>query len=76
MTVPRKGLLLPPHSSTRPIVWFLPPLTPLGVGSEDPHPRPLVREANGICSQHAPLRIEPERGQVGKDDVDPPSRQG
>jgi len=70
MTVPRKGLLLPPHSSIRPIVWFRPPFTPLGVGSEYPHALAPVREANGFRTQHSPFRIEPERGQVTEDDAE------
>lgn len=76
MTVPRKGFELPPHSSTRPIVWFLPPFTPLGVGSEDPHAGALVREADVGRSKHIPLRIEPERGQFSEHEVESSSSEG
>lgn len=76
MAVPRKGLLLPPHSSTRPIVWFLPPFTPLGVGSENPHSRTFVWKSKGLCAQHSPFRIEPHFGQVGENDSESPSSEG
>jgi hypothetical protein len=37
----------------------------VGVG-QDPNPLPAVRGAEIVRSQHAPLRIEPQRGQVSK----------
>ena len=37
-----------------------------GVG-QNPQPFPPVRRSNVVRSQHAPFRIEPARGQVGKD---------
>jgi hypothetical protein len=71
ITVPRKGLLLPPHSSIRPIVLFVPPFTPLGVGSENPDSFAEVVKAGFGRSVHSPLRIEPERGQVSENDSKP-----
>lgn len=76
MTVPRKGLLLPPHSSMRPIVWFRPPFTPLGVGKKDPHPRALVVEPDVGCSKHSPFRIEPQLGHFAEYEVDSASSEG
>jgi hypothetical protein len=74
-SVPRKGLLLPPHSSKRPTVWFLPPFTPLGVGN-NPDPVPVMGRANVGRWYAIPLRIVPERGQATEDDVKPAREQG
>lgn len=66
ISVPRNGLLRPPHSSNRPQVWFLPPFTPLGVGN-NPEALPLVRGTSEGSGYTAPLRIIPERGKVAED---------
>jgi hypothetical protein len=70
MTVPRKGLELPPHSSIRPIVLFRPPFTPLGVGSDNPDAVALVGESDAGSFEHTPARIEPQRGQVPENDAE------
>lgn len=74
-SVPRNGLLLPPHSSKRPTVWFLPPFTPLGVGN-NPDPVPVMGRANVGRRYAIPLRIVPERGQATEDDVEPAREDG
>jgi hypothetical protein len=40
----------------------------LRVGSNDPDSISLVGGTHGVRAEHAPLRIEPHRGQVTKDD--------
>jgi len=39
----------------------------VGVGSQDPDSLSLVIESGVVRSQHSPLRIEPQRGQVSED---------
>jgi hypothetical protein len=69
---PRHGLLLPPHSSSRPTTWFFPLRHPLGVGSKYPDSVSEMRGADTGRSQHSPFRIEPHRGQVCKNSSEPP----
>jgi hypothetical protein len=52
----------------------LPSTVGVGTSRDDPNPLSAVRGANGGRSQHSPLRIVPESGQVPEYDFEPPSR--
>lgn len=74
ISVPRRGLLDPPHSSKRPILWFRPPFTPDGVGNDE-HPVPTVWGTNGARRYAIPFRVAPALGQVSENSSHSPSKQ-
>jgi hypothetical protein len=42
------------------------------IQTDDPNSVPLMWRADLCCSQHSPLRIKPQRGQVSKNSSKPP----
>jgi hypothetical protein len=44
----------------------------VGVG-HNPDPLAFVRSSGGVCSQHTPARIKPQRGQVSENASKPAS---
>lgn len=43
------------------------------IGGKYPHPRAVVPRTIGARSEHAPLRIEPERGQIPENGIESPN---